>query len=266
MRRVDFEVIPQESGEHKALVLKCQENGWIKDRGLIFEFELCEEGIPFEFAKSDDFETLRSFFICGEWNARQGIVYRDLAFIQLDPRGDEWWTLKRSGNGKWVAFDTWSFDTVKWVPARFSGIIASMEMATIDQCKQLAYGLPDNDLMWTSGIEVSLSPNEGKETRRWFRGESAEYEVRVYERVGYDGYSARITAKQDRCVLYSENHFRDAIRAASAACERVANYSKNDVAKLSRAKTRSLFAERVLAKQEGEGTALVESTDEGGYE
>lgn len=249
MKRVDFDVLPQESAEHKALVAKCQENSWIKDGGLIFDFELCEEGIPFEFARTDDFETLRSFFVCGNWNARQGIVYRDLAFVQLDPKGDEWLTLKKSGNGKWVSFDTWCLDAIKWLPAKFSGLIACMEMATIDQCKQLAYGLPENDLMWTSGTEASLSPDGSRKSRRWFFGENAEYEVSVYERSGYEGFSARVMAKQDGCTLYSENHFCDALRAATAACERVANYRRNGVAKLSRIKAHESFVECVSATE-----------------
>lgn len=266
VKGIDFDVIPEESGEHKALVLKCQENSWIMDGGLIFDFGLCSGDVPFEFAKTDDLDTLRSFFVCGHWNARQGIVYRDLAFIQLDPMGDDWWILKRSGNGKWIAFDSWSFDAVKWIPNQFSGIVASMEMATIDQCKQLAYGLPENDLMWTSGAEGSPSPSEGRKGHRWFLGENADYEVRVYERPGYEGFSARIVAKQDGCTLYSENHFCDAIRAATAACERVANYSKNDVANLSRAKAHDSLVNRISAEWSPKKSDIGETAIEGGCE
>ena len=49
-------------------------------------------------------ESLREFFVHGNWAIRQGILYDDLAFIQQVDGGDEWWTLKRTPEG-WVEFD-----------------------------------------------------------------------------------------------------------------------------------------------------------------
>ena len=145
-----YETIPPESKEHEELVLKCQDNWWLKRGGIPWEEDPYLEDYPYEFARVDDIDSLRGFFMNGCWAVRQGVVYHDLAFIQQDDGGDDWWTLKRDGD-KWAPFESWSFDIAKWYPNKFSSISASMELATVTQCKSLAYGLPENDLTWKVG-------------------------------------------------------------------------------------------------------------------
>lgn len=121
-----------------SLVAKCQENGWLKRGGYAWQDDPYLEEYPYDFVQAESVEDLREFFVQGNWALRQGIVYKDLAFVQQLDGGDEWWTLKRTDSG-WLDFESWSFGRIVQEPERFAHAIECMHRATPEQCKRLEY-------------------------------------------------------------------------------------------------------------------------------
>ena len=136
------------SDEHNKLVLKCQENNWLKAGGFAWQDDPYLEEYPYSFAHLEGIENLREFFRHGNWAIRQGVIYDDLVFIQQDDGGDEWWTLKRERDG-YVDFESWSFRRIAEDPVRFSRAITSMQMASSKQCEKQQYMLNDGNINWS---------------------------------------------------------------------------------------------------------------------
>lgn len=122
----------------ESLAAKCQKNGWLRAGGYAWQDDPYLEDYPYDIREASSMEELRSFFRRGNWAIRQGVVYRDLAFVQQVDGGDEWWTLKRTDSG-WLAFESWSFGRIVQEPERFSHAIECMHRATPEQCKRLEY-------------------------------------------------------------------------------------------------------------------------------
>lgn len=257
-----YETIPPESKEHEELVLKCQDNWWLKRGGIPWEEDPYLEDYPYEFARVGDVESLRKFFLSGCWAVRQGVVYHDLAFVQQDDGGDDWWTLKRDGD-KWAPFESWSFDIAKWYPSRFSSIIASMELATPTQCKSLAYGLPENDLTWEVGTGAEGAWEGAPEIERWCRAQDGEYELRAYKLSGTDGFTAEVYAKEGNRLIYIEDLFSDALHAAAAAASRVENYRKHGITEFCREQTRESSIARAAMLRESARALAAQRDAEG---
>jgi hypothetical protein len=121
------------------------------------------EEYPYSFVRTDSIEGLREYF-GGNWALRQGILYDDLAFIQQVDGGDEWWTLKKLPDGKWLDFESWSFRNVRKDPVEFNRAIVSMQMATPEECSHLDYMLPDegkNPWSFERRLETSADGKEG---------------------------------------------------------------------------------------------------------
>lgn len=134
---------PVDSETAEKLERKCQENGWLMRGGYDWQDDPYLEEYPYEFCTASDMESLTSFFEHGNWAIRQGIVFDDLAFIQQVNGGDEWWTLKRDGDG-WVDFESVSCGHIiaRSKPS-FERLIASMRAASIDECARLDYPFPN---------------------------------------------------------------------------------------------------------------------------
>lgn len=126
--------------EHDGLVEKCQENGWLKVGGYDWQDDPFLEEYPYEFSRIDDIDALREYFERGNWAIRQGVVFDDLAFVNQVNGGDEWWTLKRDGEG-WLAFESTSFACLIEAKGRdaFDTLVRSMQLATPAQCRSLDY-------------------------------------------------------------------------------------------------------------------------------
>lgn len=135
---------PVDRGLHEALVAKCQENGWLKRGGYDWQDDPWLEEYPYEFVEAEDVSALRGFLGCGNWVIRTGIVYDDLAFIQQVNGGDEWWTLKKAPDG-WEAFESWTFGGILERGAEFERAVASMQMATPEECLRLDYMFPETE-------------------------------------------------------------------------------------------------------------------------
>jgi hypothetical protein len=89
---------------YNSLVAKCQENPFLshdKDKAL--------DGAQYEFCIASDINALRLYFQSKYWAPHQGIVYKNLAFIQQSEAGDEWWALLKTANA-WLEIDTYSFE------------------------------------------------------------------------------------------------------------------------------------------------------------
>lgn len=126
--------------EHDSLVLKCQENGWLKIGGYDFEEDpFLEEDSPYSFVRAKDVETMKLFFDHANWSIRNGILYKDLAFINQINGGSEYWTLKYDyENSKWVSVDSISMKRVVQ-DNEFEELIERLLKATIEQCSRFDY-------------------------------------------------------------------------------------------------------------------------------
>lgn len=121
------------------LTEKCQENGWLRRGGYAWQDDPYLEEYPYSFVQTDDLDDLATFLKEGNWSLRSGIVYEDLAFIQQDDGGDEWWTLKRFDEG-WLDFESISCaHIIRRDPAEFRTMVAAMGIANAQQCQQLEY-------------------------------------------------------------------------------------------------------------------------------
>lgn len=133
---------PVDNETAEKLERKCQENGWLMRGGYGWQDDPYLEEYPYEFCTAPDREALTSFFEHGNWAIRQGVVFDDLAFIQQVNGGDEWWTLKRDGEG-WVDFESVSCGhIVAHSRAGFERLVASMRAASADECVRLDYLFP----------------------------------------------------------------------------------------------------------------------------
>ncbi|WP_258552734.1 hypothetical protein [Paraeggerthella sp.] len=134
---------PVDNETAEKLEKKCQENGWLMRGGYDWQDDPYLEEYPYEFCTASDMESLTSFFEHGNWAIRQGIVFDDLAFIQQVNGGDEWWTLKRDGDG-WVDFESVSCEhIIAHSRSDFERLIASMRAASTDECVRLDYLFPN---------------------------------------------------------------------------------------------------------------------------
>ena len=129
---------PVDTQIEETLIEKCQQNGWLMRGGYDWQDDPYLEEYPYEFCVADDLEELRSFFTHGNWAIRQGICYKDLAFIQQVNGGDEWWTLERVDDG-WLDFENISFEGTVEDPDRFDHLICSMAAASPQVCHDLDY-------------------------------------------------------------------------------------------------------------------------------
>ena len=126
----------------EALTEKCQENGWLRRGGYAWQDDPYLEEYPYSFVQTEDLDDLATFLKEGNWSLRSGIVYEDLAFIQQDDGGDEWWTLKRFDEG-WLDFESISCaHIIRRDPAEFRTMVAAMGIANAQQCQHLEYMQP----------------------------------------------------------------------------------------------------------------------------
>lgn len=144
--------------ESAKLTEVCQQNGWLRRGGYAWQDDPFLEEYPYSYIEASDIEGLTDYFEHGNWALRSGIVYEDLAFIQQDDGGDEWWTLKRDGDG-WVPFESVSCGMIiEDSRERFYGYVRNMRAATVDECKRLEYMNP-------KALSESLSDRANRATQ-----------------------------------------------------------------------------------------------------
>lgn len=144
-----FNMTPVTDKEQNALYEKCQENAWLKRGGIPWQDDPYMEEYPYEFDRCFSMDDLQDFFKSGNWAIRQGVIYGDLAFIQQDNGGDEWWALKQDADESWVAFDSLRLSSIASDRSELVRHIAGMRIATVDECSSLEY-LPEKaNLIWS---------------------------------------------------------------------------------------------------------------------
>ena len=158
-----------------------------------------------------------------EWGRfRTGIVYDDLAFIQQVNGGDEWWTLKKAPDG-WEAFESWTFGGILERGAEFERAVASMQMATPEECLRLDYMLPETEspLGWRLVRTEGIAPTGEVVPCRAFVAKTVEgYEGRVFERPGLPGFCMEVRRTEPPALLLCQEGVKRPLGAA-ALCERV---------------------------------------------
>lgn len=130
--------MPVDTQTEETLIEKCQQNGWLMRGGCDWQDDPYLEEYPYEFCIADDLGELRDFFAHGNWAIRQGVIYKDLAFIQQVNGGDEWWTLKQVDDG-WLDFENISFEGMVRQPDNFNRLVCSMVAASPQACRDLDY-------------------------------------------------------------------------------------------------------------------------------
>lgn len=143
-----FNMKPVSKEEQASLEAICQQNGYLMRAGFDWQEDPYLEECPYEFDRCFSMDDLQDFFRHGNWAIRQGVVYGDLAFIQQENGGDDWWTLKQVGDG-WMPFENVSFGRIAKDRSDLVRHIAGMRLATPEECRDLKY-LPEK-----AGLEWS---------------------------------------------------------------------------------------------------------------
>lgn len=121
------------SEEAESLALACLKSRWLT-RGIAPDLRDKTPTQHFSFFNSDTCDALREYFRSGSHPLRDGIVYRNLAFVQQVDLGDEWLVLRRvfddeSGEAHWIPFESYSLGRILESPARFECAIRALEEA-----------------------------------------------------------------------------------------------------------------------------------------
>ncbi|MGN0035081.1 MAG: hypothetical protein ACI364_05085, partial [Coriobacteriales bacterium] len=142
----------------------------------------------------------------------------DLAFVQQVDGGDEWWTLKRLSDGRWLDFESWSFRNVRTDPVEFNRAIVSMQMATAEECSRLDYMLPNEGKnLWNFEKRLETSSDGREEYCRCFSTETEDgRRVSVFEIPGERGWSMK-AERRDGTVTERRYGLRSALATASQA-------------------------------------------------
>lgn len=90
---------PADNCDTASLEEVCRSNGWLKDGGYAWQDDSAIGERPFAFCRTSDMEGLGAYLRQCPRPLRQGIVYGDLALIQQSDFGDDWWALRRDGDG-----------------------------------------------------------------------------------------------------------------------------------------------------------------------
>lgn len=116
--------------QHK-LAFACLKNRWLT-RGISIDPHNTTPLIKkFSFLNSESLEGLLEYFRSGPHGIRDGVVFRDLAFVQQVDMGDEWLVLKRefdegSGETLWIPFESYSFESIVKSKARFECAVSAL--------------------------------------------------------------------------------------------------------------------------------------------
>lgn len=120
--------------EQHRLAVACLKNRWLS-RGITIDHHNTTPLIQkFSFLNSESLEGLLEYFRSGPHGIREGVVYRDLAFVQQVDMGDEWLVLKRefdseTGEAFWLPFESYSFDRIVESSARFECAVSALRDA-----------------------------------------------------------------------------------------------------------------------------------------
>ena len=117
------------SEEHDSIVLACLKSRWLS-YGTDPSSNIPETH-RFELFNSESLVSLHEYFRSGSHRIREGVVFRDLAFVQQVDMGDEWLVLMRqfddgTGECSWLPFESYSFGGLLHSRARFECAIQAL--------------------------------------------------------------------------------------------------------------------------------------------
>ena len=118
------------SDEHDLLVLGCLKSRWLA-YGMAPSSSNAPETQRFAFFNSESLSCLHEYFRSGPHPIREGVIFRDIAFVQQVDMGDEWLVLMRrfdddTGECSWIPFESYSFERLLHSPARFECAIQAL--------------------------------------------------------------------------------------------------------------------------------------------
>lgn len=121
---------PLDSDERGPLAFACLKSRWLSQGADTYSNT--PETQRFAFFNSESLDCLREYFRSHPHRIREGVVYRNLAFVQQVDLGDEWLVLRRqfddeSGESYWVPFESYSLSRVSESAARFECAIQALE-------------------------------------------------------------------------------------------------------------------------------------------
>ena len=133
----------QEEKDFKERAYKIgMKNGWCsgeydrQDGGFIVEEDRLNEN---SFSVAHDINTLKEFFKCGNWCLGQGIIFKNLCFINQINGGDEWLTIKNFEDEA-INFESISFERmIERNKGEFEDVINRLLKADKTACKKLEY-------------------------------------------------------------------------------------------------------------------------------
>lgn len=120
--------------EQELLAFACLKSRWLS-RGISMDHHNTTPLIQkFSFLNSESLEGLLEYFRSGPHGIREGVVFKDLAFVQQVDMGDEWLVLKRefdseTGDAFWLPFESYSFDRIIESSARFECAVSALREA-----------------------------------------------------------------------------------------------------------------------------------------
>lgn len=212
-----FNMIPVTEEERESLIEKCQENSWLKRGGYDWQDDPWLEEYPYDFSRIPTIQDLADYFSSGNWTIRQGVLFGDLAFIQQVNGGDEWWTLKKLPDGSWLNFESYTMSFILPDMSRFTRAIASMQLATPEECKHLEYSIPETSLTW----EGEAFPDESS---GYVRAHSDSFELEVI--ASRIGRGVSMTAQEDMLDGLDSENFDTLLEQIRAAVEKADRYEK----------------------------------------
>ena len=166
-------------------------------------------------------EELRSYFRRGNLAIRQGVVYRDLAFVQQVDGGDEWWTLKKIGDegepGDWLAFENCSFGGLSRDRHGFNDLIVGMSAASASECERLEYRLPMLDEPWSLMTACSENRAGDQVECKILESRCGDYAVKAYERPSFDGAMLEISDRASRALVFHDGACDSIVSASGRA-------------------------------------------------
>lgn len=213
-----FNLTPATQEEHDSLVEKCQKNGWLKRGGFDWQDDPWLEEYPYDFSRAPSIKDLADFFSNGNWAIRQGVLFGDLAFIQQVNGGDEWWTLKRCPDGSWLDFESYTMNYILPDMSRFTQAIASMQLATPDECKHLEYSVPKTSLVW----EGEAFPDDSS---GYVRAHDENFELEVV--ASSIGRGVSMSAREEFLEGLDSENFNTLLEQIRAAVEKADQYEKS---------------------------------------
>ena len=203
------------------MAAKCQENGWLRAGGYAWQDDPYLEDYPYDIREASSMEELRSFFRRGNWAIRQGVVYRDLAFVQQVDGGDEWWTLKKIGDegepGDWLAFENCSFGGLSRDRHGFNDLIVGMSAASASECERLEYRLPMLDEPWSLMTACSENRAGDQVECKILESRCGDYAVKAYERPSFDGAMLEISDRASRALVFHDGVCDSIVSASGRA-------------------------------------------------